>query len=147
MVYATQNRDDTGSYRIPIAVQFLWALILGIGLFLLPESPRYHVKKGRLERAAKSLAAVRGQPIDSDYIQDELAEIIANYEYEQQVIPQTSYLGGWANCFKGSLFKGNTNTRRTTVGRLNPPAPQSNNSRTDQYTNVTQVFSCKQCSS
>ena len=29
VVYATQNRTDTGSYRIPIAVQFLWALILG----------------------------------------------------------------------------------------------------------------------
>lgn len=23
--YATQNRNDTGSYRIPIAIQFLWA--------------------------------------------------------------------------------------------------------------------------
>jgi MFS family permease len=46
VVYATQNRLDTGSYRIPIAVQFLWAIILGTGLFFLPESPRYFVKKG-----------------------------------------------------------------------------------------------------
>ena len=29
VVYATQNRTDTGSYRIPVAVQFLWAIILG----------------------------------------------------------------------------------------------------------------------
>jgi MFS family permease len=35
VVYAAQNRNDTGSYRIPISVQFLWALILGIGLFVL----------------------------------------------------------------------------------------------------------------
>lgn len=35
VVYGTQNRNDTGSYRIPIGVQFLWALILGTGLFLL----------------------------------------------------------------------------------------------------------------
>ena len=116
VVYATQNRDDTGSYRIPIAVQFLWALILGIGLFVLPESPRYFVKKGKLERAAQALASVRGQPIESEYIQDELAEIIANHEYEQQVIPQTSYLGGWANCFKGSLTNGASNLRRTILG-------------------------------
>lgn len=47
VVYATQNRLDTGSYRIPIAVQFLWALILGVGLVFLPESPRYFVKKGK----------------------------------------------------------------------------------------------------
>jgi hypothetical protein len=24
VVYATQNRQNTGSYRIPIAIQFLW---------------------------------------------------------------------------------------------------------------------------
>jgi MFS family permease len=29
VTYATQNRDNTGSYRIPIAIQFLWAIILG----------------------------------------------------------------------------------------------------------------------
>lgn len=28
---ATQNRQDTGSYRIPIAIQFLWAIILVVG--------------------------------------------------------------------------------------------------------------------
>jgi MFS family permease len=47
VVFATQDRDDTGSYRIPIAVQFLWAIILGVGLFFLPESPRYFVKIGK----------------------------------------------------------------------------------------------------
>lgn len=116
VVYATQNRDDTGSYRIPIAVQFLWAIILATGLFFLPESPRFFVKKGKLESAAKALASVRGQAIDSDYIQDELAEIIANHEYEMQVIPQTTYLQGWANCFHGSITKGSSNIRRTILG-------------------------------
>lgn len=118
VVYATQNRDDTGSYRIPIGVQFLWAIVLASGLFFLPESPRYFVKKGKLEKAAQALASVRGQPIDSEYIQDELAEILANHEYEMQVIPQTSYIGGWTNCFTGSVLKGNSNSRRTTVGIL-----------------------------
>ena len=47
-MYATQNRLDTGSYRIPIAIQFLWAIIVATGLFFLPESPRYFVKKGKL---------------------------------------------------------------------------------------------------
>ena len=125
VVYATQNRDDTGSYRIPIAVQFLWAIILGAGLFILPESPRYYVKKGKLEAAAKSLAKVRGQPIESDYIQDELAEIIANHEYELQVIPQTTYIGSWTNCFAGSITKGNSNIRRTVVGESLYPSPSS----------------------
>lgn len=116
MTYATENRTDSGSYRIPIGIQFAWALILGIGIACLPESPRYFVKKGKIEQATRSLASLRGQPEDSDYIQQELAEIIANHEYEMQVIPQTSYFSSWANCFKGSLWKSSSNLRRTILG-------------------------------
>ncbi|CBX98201.1 similar to monosaccharide transporter [Plenodomus lingam JN3] len=116
VVYATQARRDSGSYRIPIAVQFLWAIILATGLALLPESPRYWVKKGKLDKAAHALGRVRGQPTDSEYIQDELAEIIANHEYEMSVLPQTSYLGSWASCFKGSMMNPASNARRTTLG-------------------------------
>jgi len=116
VVYATQERRDTGSYRIPIAVQFLWAIILAVGLALLPESPRFWVKKGKLDKAAKALGRVRGQPLDSEYIQDELAEIIANHEYEMSVLPQTSYIGSWMACFKGGFSSPASNARRTFLG-------------------------------
>jgi MFS family permease len=78
VVYGTQDRMDSGSYRIPIGIQFAWALILGGGIACLPESPRYFVKQGQLEKAAKALASVRGQPVDSQFVQQELAEIVAN---------------------------------------------------------------------
>jgi sugar porter (SP) family MFS transporter len=80
------------------------------------ESPRYHVKKGNLDAAAIALSRVRGQPLDSDYIRLELAEIVANHEYEQEMIPNTGYVGSWLNCFRGSLRKGNSNIRRTILG-------------------------------
>jgi len=114
--YGTQNRMDTGSYRIPIAIQILWALILGTGLVLLPESPRYFVKRGKLDKAVEVLARLRGQPRESDYIQQELAEIVANHEYELQVIPQGGYFSSWANCFKGGLRNPSSNLRRTILG-------------------------------
>ena len=114
--YGTQNRTDSGSYRIPIGIQFAWALILGTGLFLLPESPRYYVKKGRLENAAHALSRVRGQPQDGDYIQQELAEIVANHEYEMQVIPQGSYISSWTNCFRGPITSPSSNVRKTLLG-------------------------------
>ena len=114
--YATQDRDDTGSYRIPISIQILWAIILASGLFFLPESPRYFVKKGNLERATHSLSRLRGEPEGSEYIQQELAEIIANHEYELKVIPQGGYFSSWANCFSGSLFNPSSNLRRTILG-------------------------------
>ncbi|KAJ6467586.1 general substrate transporter [Mycena vulgaris] len=116
VVFGTQNKLDTSSYRIPIGIQFLWALILGIGLVFLPESPRFWVRKGSIEKATLALATVRDQPRDSAYVQDELAEIIANLEFEKAHIPQTGYVGSWLSCFHGSLFDGSSNIRRTLVG-------------------------------
>ncbi|EFQ32570.1 hypothetical protein CGRA01v4_09615 [Colletotrichum graminicola] len=116
VVYATKDRTDTGNYRIPIAIQFPWALILGGGLMLFPDSPRYFVKKGRIADAARSLSRLRGQPENSEYIQVELAEIVANEEYERQLVPNTTWFGSWANCFKGSVFKANSNLRKTILG-------------------------------
>ncbi|KAF2009098.1 general substrate transporter [Aaosphaeria arxii CBS 175.79] len=116
VVYATQNRNDTGSYRIPVAIQFLWAIILAVGLFLLPESPRYCVKKGRIDQATKALSTLRGQPVESEYIKGELAEIIANLEIEMHLIPDQGYLQSWVACFKGSWRKPSSNIRRTILG-------------------------------
>ncbi|KAI5777844.1 general substrate transporter [Geopyxis carbonaria] len=105
----TKDRTDSSSYRIPIAIQFLWALILGIGLFFLPESPRWFVKKGRNEEALAALARLRGQPLDSDYLKDELAEIQVNYEYEMSISQ-----ANWSDCFKGLGPAGNF--RRVLIG-------------------------------
>lgn len=116
VVYATQTREDTGQYRIPIALQFAWGIILATGLFLLPESPRYFVKRGRVEDARHSLAILRGQPEDSEYVEAELSEIVANAEYERGVIPSESYFASWANCFSGSIWEAKSNLRRTILG-------------------------------
>jgi MFS transporter, SP family, sugar:H+ symporter len=83
---------------------------------LLPESPRYFVKRGKIDRASDVLARLRGQPRESEYIQQELAEIIANHEYELKVTPSGSYFASWFNCFKGSLWQGHSNLRRTILG-------------------------------
>ncbi|KAL2367104.1 MFS monosaccharide transporter [Blastomyces gilchristii SLH14081] len=107
---ATQNLDNSASYRIPIGLQLLWALILGVGLYFLPESPRYYVKKNKLDAAAGSLSRIRGQHVDSDYVKSELAEIVANYEYESR-ISSTS----WIDCFKGGLNPSG-NFRRVILG-------------------------------
>ncbi|OJD13262.1 hypothetical protein ACJ73_09224 [Blastomyces percursus] len=107
---ATETLDTSASYRIPIGLQLLWALILGVGLYFLPESPRYYVKMNRLDAAAGSLSRIRGQHVDSDYVRSELAEIIANYEYESRV-RSTS----WIDCFKGGLNPSG-NFRRVILG-------------------------------
>lgn len=37
---STKNRNDSGSYRIPIAVQFAWAIIMVVGMVRLRYIPR-----------------------------------------------------------------------------------------------------------
>jgi len=48
--YATQNRNDSGSYRIPVAIQFAWSIIICVGLIFLPETPRFLIKKDKHEK-------------------------------------------------------------------------------------------------
>jgi len=95
---STKDRNDTGSYRIPVAVQFAWSIILVGGMLLLPETPRMWIKRGRGERAAKSLATLRRLPVDHPSISEELSEITANHEYEMS-LGAASYL----DCFRGGL--------------------------------------------
>jgi sugar porter (SP) family MFS transporter len=121
--YAVQDRGDTGEYRIPIGIQFAWGLILAGGISCLPDSPRYFIKRGRTEEAKKALMKIRGvHPTSPDaaelrgMVEFELAEIIANEEYERELIPAGGWFAGWANCFKGSLFQSNSNLRKTILG-------------------------------
>jgi sugar porter (SP) family MFS transporter len=116
IVYGTQNYGDQSAYRVPIAIQYIWAVILGVGLIFLPDSPRYYVKKGRVDDAIKALCTLRGQPRESEYIEAEIAEIIANEEYERSVIPDAGWYGSWKNCFTGSLWVQKSNLRRTILG-------------------------------
>jgi len=97
---ATKNRSDTGSYRIPIAIQFAWAIIIVSGMLILPETPRFHIKKARPEKAAKALSTLRRLPVDHPALVEELAEITANHEYELS-LGKATYL----DCFKGNLGK------------------------------------------
>lgn len=97
---ATKDRQDTGCYRIPVAVQFAFSIIMWSGMAILPETPRYLVKKGDKGSAAKSLSKLRRLPIDHPSLLEELAEIQANHEYELS-IGTSSYLA----CFQPPILK------------------------------------------
>jgi len=97
---ATQKRNDSGSYRIPIAIQFLWAIILIVGLIFLPETPRYLIKMDKYDKAAKALGRLRRLPPDHPAILEELNEVQANHMYEMSLGKST-----YMDCFKGTLGK------------------------------------------
>lgn len=97
---ATQNIDDHRSYRIPIALQFIWAGVLAGGMFLLPESPRWLIKKGRDDAAARSLSRLTSLPSDDVIIQTELNDIRVNLRTEEELGES-----GYVDCFKSTSNK------------------------------------------
>lgn len=99
---ATKNRPNTSSYRIPLGIQLVWAVILVAGLVFLPETPRFWIKKGRPEKAAESLKTLRQLPVDSDCVQRELAELQSAHDAELAIGAST-----WMACFspKGNQLK------------------------------------------
>jgi hypothetical protein len=86
--------------RIPIAVQFAYAIILGSGMLFLPETPRYLVKRTRHDKAARSLGRLRRLNVDHPAIVQELNEIEANHKYELH-LGKATYL----DCFRGNIGK------------------------------------------
>ncbi|KAH6681116.1 glucose transporter rco-3 [Plectosphaerella plurivora] len=95
------------AYRIPLGMQLVWAVVLALGLLVLPETPRYLVKRGRTEDAGLSLSRLRRLDITHPALLDELQEIVANHEYELTLGPDT-----YKEIFTGSPNLG----RRTLTG-------------------------------
>ncbi|KAK0103703.1 hypothetical protein ONS95_005710 [Cadophora gregata] len=63
-------------YQIPLAMQIIPSVLLILAsLFILPESPRFLVKKSRAEEARKVLAYVRHLSVEHEYVGLEMQEI------------------------------------------------------------------------
>merc|ERR1712093_86883 len=107
VVDQTKNRNDLGSYAIPIGIQFAWAIILATGLALLPESPRFLIAAGKDEAAQRSLARILAAAPDSDVVAEQYAEIAASVHHVRS-LSSTSYI----DCFRNT----NRNRLRTLTG-------------------------------
>ncbi|EDR00723.1 uncharacterized protein LACBIDRAFT_313180 [Laccaria bicolor S238N-H82] len=92
---ATQDRDDASAYRLPIAMQFIWAAVLAGGMALAPESPRWLVKRGRDADAIHAMSRLTSLKATDPELEVELDEIRANLEAEI-ALGESSY----ADCFK-----------------------------------------------
>ncbi|KAK7056352.1 Plasma membrane low glucose sensor [Paramarasmius palmivorus] len=97
---STQYRPDHSSWRIPIGIQFIWAAVMVVGMILLPESPRWYIKRGKYEEAAKSLSRLTGLPADDPQTKLEIEDVRTSLEAERSM-GDSSYL----DCFKPSHNK------------------------------------------
>ncbi|KAJ7165593.1 monosaccharide importer [Mycena crocata] len=102
---ATKDENSHSAWRTPIAVQFAWAFILGGGMILLPESPRYLLHKNRVVAARTALGRLTNRPADSPEVDAECTEITLALE-EERAIGSGTYL----DCFKNTELRNGLRT-------------------------------------
>lgn len=85
----TYKMKSAAAYRVPIGLQLTWACVLALGLTVLPETPRYLIKRGYKDAAALSLSRLRRLDITHPALVEELAEIEANHQYEMSLGPDS----------------------------------------------------------
>lgn len=101
---STKHRNDSGAYRIPMAVQLIFPIILVPGLLTFaPESPRWLLSRGKIEQARESLLRLRGDR--PDLIESEMVYLTGLVEEERRVE------GSWED-----LLKWNVDGRKAYLG-------------------------------
>ncbi|MBW0516741.1 hypothetical protein O181_056456 [Austropuccinia psidii MF-1] len=100
VVNSTKDFNNHSSYRIPVAIQLAWAFILSLGLFFLPESPKFLVLKGRERDAKASLGRLLSLPVDSP-------QVLAEYTEVNEALKAEGTFGksGYLECFKSGPSK------------------------------------------
>lgn len=71
------------NWRFPIAFQVVFALIVMVLVTILPESPRWLIKKGRLDEAKQLISILDDLPIDSDQLQADVQNIWQHAKNDQ----------------------------------------------------------------
>ncbi|KAJ4175320.1 hypothetical protein NW754_002322 [Fusarium falciforme] len=80
----TGEGQSSMAWRLPLIVQGIPAVILAIGVWFLPFSPRLFVNKGREEEARQTLSKLRRLPADDPLVNIELLEIKSESEFEKR---------------------------------------------------------------
>ncbi|KAL2265830.1 hypothetical protein VTJ83DRAFT_6930 [Remersonia thermophila] len=88
--------DEAASWRIVIGLSIAFSLPLGLGILLVPESPRWLAARQRWDDARMSMARLRGLKDDPRHplIEEDLAEMRGILEKEKAV-----GVGSWLECF------------------------------------------------
>jgi MFS family permease len=115
--YGSNNIGGTGAgqsdwaWRTPMLCQGIPAVILAIGVWYLPYSPRWLVKQDRDQEALAALSQLRGCPVEDRLVQIEFLEIKAEDEFERRAfmkrhpeLSEKSRQNQWVREFKSYLY-------------------------------------------
>jgi hypothetical protein len=89
------------AWRVPLALQCAWPFILLLGIYWVPESPRWLIMKGRDEEARHILKRLHSPPGSSDHA-------FATMEYHQiqkQITIDRTLGSSWAIMFRKPSYR------------------------------------------
>ncbi|OAA56723.1 MFS sugar transporter [Niveomyces insectorum RCEF 264] len=98
------------AWRLPLALQMVFILVLYATVPWLPESPRWLIAHGRLEDAVQILADIDDRAVDDPYIVAERKEIVYSVQYEIENAVR------WRDLLRGRTHKGTKTIRRLVLG-------------------------------
>ncbi|EOD46687.1 Sugar transporter [Neofusicoccum parvum] len=123
----TGDGQSKTAWLLPLSLQLVPAVLLGVGMLFMPFSPRWLVHHERDSEARTVLASLRNLTQDHELIELEYAEIRAQSLFEKKTLaekfPHLSEPTAW-NTFKlqwvaiGSLFKSKPMFRRVIVATV-----------------------------
>jgi len=131
--YGTNYIGGTGegqkdaSWLVPLCLQLVPAVLLGVGMIFMPFSPRWLIHHDREVEARRVLANLRSLPQDHELVEIEYAEIRAQSLFEKRVtaerFPHLQEQTAW-NIFKlqfvaiASLFQSRAMFKRVIVATV-----------------------------
>lgn len=95
--YGVRNiEDSSASWRIVIGIGIFFSLPLGLGILIVPESPRWLAGRGNWDAARMSMARLRGMKDDphNTLVEDDINEMREILQKERQ-----AGQGSWVECF------------------------------------------------
>ncbi|VUC20747.1 unnamed protein product, partial [Clonostachys rosea] len=125
ITYGTKDIPNHRSWQLPFLLQIFPGVLLGIGAFFLPYSPRWLASKGRYDESLKILARLRTLPTTDSRVRAEWIDIVTEARFQEAIMKERHprlvesssvmskvrlEIASWADCFKRGCW------RRTHVG-------------------------------
>lgn len=107
------GNDNSASWRILVAIGFVFAMLQCVLALFTPESPTISAQKGRYDEAKRAIATMHGVTVEDNdpFVETEYKELIQTIE--EQNAASTKPVS-WSDCFK----RENSTCFRTLMGML-----------------------------
>ncbi|PGH08125.1 hypothetical protein AJ80_07919 [Polytolypa hystricis UAMH7299] len=115
VVFACLSVDSRWGYLIPLASQWFFSVILTVIAIIIPESPPYLARVGKLDSTLKSLKRLHRADVDMDAVFRKLCAVLEQERYNSHINGSEVSL---VHCFKG------TDLRRTMIVLIAHMMPQ-----------------------